>query len=341
MSKKDLLAKILSKSQLISLIRAIRALFPKPLIILAYHRIYDIKDENAFPFDPELISATPEDFRTQVKHISKHFDPITFKDLLDYHKGTKKLPKNPVIITFDDGHTDNYTNAYPVLKELNTPATIFVSTDYLDSNETFWFDQVAYLIYKTEYNKLSLNNDDFSIKFNSNVESKRQATEITLRYLMTLRNSLRLSCLNEIKNQLKTEISATDQIKSSALTSDQVTEMSKNNIEFGSHTASHPILSKLTTDELEHELLQSKADLERITDKPVNTIAYPVGGSTEFDQNVIDKCITTGYQLGISYVSGVEKLPVTSPYAIKRLHVERYTNMDYFKAMLVLPEIFK
>jgi len=341
MSKKDLLAKILLKSRLIILIRIFRALFPKPLIILAYHRIYDMKDEINFPFDPELVSATPEDFKLQIQHLSKYFNPITFEDLIDYHNGNRKLPKDPVIITFDDGHTDNYTNAYPILKDLKTSATIFVSSDYLDSDETFWFDQVAYLIYKSEKNNLSLNNNDFSINFNETVKSKRYATETTLRYLMTLENSLRLSCLDELKNQLGVTISTTDQHKSSALSTDQVIEMSKNNIEFGSHTASHPILSKLTATELEYELKQSKADIERITNKPVNTIAYPVGGTSEFNQNVIKKCKEIGYQYGISYVSGIERLPITSPYKIKRLHVERYTNMDYFKAMLVIPEIFK
>jgi len=341
MSKKDLLAKILSKSRLIILIRIFRALFPKPLIILAYHRIYDMKDENSFPFDPELISATPEDFKLQIEHLSQYFNPITFEDLLEFQNGNRKLPKDPVIITFDDGHTDNYTNAYPILKNLNTSATIFVSSDYLDSDDTFWFDQIAYFIYKTEKSNLSLNSDDFSICFNESIKSKRLATETTLRYLMTLQNSLRLSCIDELKNQLDVTISTDDQLKSSALSTDQVAEMSKNNIEFGSHTASHPILSKLTSTELEHELKQSKIDIERITNKPVNTIAYPVGGTSEFNQNVIIKCKETGYQFGISYISGIEQLPITSPYKIKRLHVERYTNMDYFKAMLVIPEIFK
>ena len=43
-------------------------------------------------------------------------------------------------ITFDDGFENNYVNAWPVLKELNLPATIFVATKYLDSDVPFPFD---------------------------------------------------------------------------------------------------------------------------------------------------------------------------------------------------------
>ena len=50
------------------------------------------------------------------------------------------IPSNVFAITFDDGFENNYVNAWPVLKELNLQATIFVATQFLDSDVPFPFD---------------------------------------------------------------------------------------------------------------------------------------------------------------------------------------------------------
>jgi peptidoglycan/xylan/chitin deacetylase (PgdA/CDA1 family) len=44
------------------------------------------------------------------------------------------LPARPVILTFDDGYRDNYTNAFPLLKERGMTATFFIVTDLIDAD---------------------------------------------------------------------------------------------------------------------------------------------------------------------------------------------------------------
>jgi len=341
MNKKDLLARVLSKAYLLPVIRQLRSFNTNTLSILAYHRIYDMGNEAAFPFDPELISATPEDFETQMRYVKKHFNPVTFKNLIDYQSGKAQLPEHPIIITFDDGHLDNYTHAFPVLKKLGIPATIFISTEYIGSNKIFWFDWVAYCVYKTKCEELSLNKGAFVLKTGTDVVQKRQAIEALLQYLKTLQNTQRLRTLDEIYKALDVQLADEDKSKSAALQWPQVIEMEKSQIEFGSHTLTHPVLSRLSAAELTQELVQSKLQIEQQLQKPIDTIAYPVGGADEFNQSVIDECKKADYTLGISYVSGIEQLPLQNLYEIKRLHVERYTGIHRFKAMLALPSIFK
>lgn len=92
--------------------------------ILMYHNIND-------QYDPANASVemSQEDFREQMETLKEAgYTTITFEEYLDYDNGLAELPDKPIMINFDDGYLNNYTRAYPILKELGMKATIFVIT---------------------------------------------------------------------------------------------------------------------------------------------------------------------------------------------------------------------
>ena len=96
--------------------------------ILLYHHITD----EEFSGGNEVSLISPSDFRLHMTAIKINFTPISLRHYYDYIKCTDDsvtLPNNPIIVTFDDGYLSNYEIAYPILKELEIPATIFVVTD--------------------------------------------------------------------------------------------------------------------------------------------------------------------------------------------------------------------
>lgn len=96
--------------------------------ILLYHHITN----DSFSAEESISLISPSDFRLHMTAIKANFNPISLRLYCDYVKcddGSITLPKNPIIVTFDDGYLSNYEIAYPILKELNIPATIFVVTD--------------------------------------------------------------------------------------------------------------------------------------------------------------------------------------------------------------------
>lgn len=99
-------------------------IYKNRLPILCYHCVnYDSTSDNSYLY------VTPEKLEHQMDLLLENgYTPISYYDLMDHFTNKTKLPEKPIIITFDDGYYDNYLYAYPIFKEKNIKATIFVTT---------------------------------------------------------------------------------------------------------------------------------------------------------------------------------------------------------------------
>mgnify|MGYP006305453583 CR=1 FL=1 len=85
------------------------------------------------------------------------------------------------------------------------------------------------------------------------------------------------------------------------LSVEQISEISMNSlITIGSHTVTHPLLTKITGVELEYELSASKDFLQDITGKEINLLAYPTG---DYDERVVHATIRAGYRAAFAEYS--------------------------------------
>lgn len=93
--------------------------------ILMYHSISDSDPNNNLLVPPAM-------FDEQIAWLNENgFTAMNMDEVLEAME-TGKVPKRPVVITFDDGYSDNYTSAFPSLKNHNMKATFFVITDGVD-----------------------------------------------------------------------------------------------------------------------------------------------------------------------------------------------------------------
>ena len=102
------------------------AIFSKPIGIpvLNYHQINDV-DEN-------LLTVSTSEFEAQMAWLKENgYQTITASELVDALQGRGTLPKQTVLITFDDGYIDNYQYAFPILKKYQMKAIIFLISDYI------------------------------------------------------------------------------------------------------------------------------------------------------------------------------------------------------------------
>lgn len=339
MGKKDVLAQLLHRTGLLGLADRCRFGPRDRLLVLAYHRVRDIGDERRYPGDPELVSATPGEFRWQMEYLRKHWQPITLGDVVAAIHGRGSLPRRAVVVTFDDGFADNYDHAFSILRDVGVPATFFVSTGYIDSAETFWFERLAQLLHCAPAGELSVSACPATLVLDG-VESRREAKVRLLRALKAVPDGARRAAMAELEERYGARVQTGEDGGSRPLTSAQVREMSRGGMEFGSHTVTHPILAQVEDDQLERELVDSKQALERLTGAPILTLSYPNGQAADIGPKVVAAAKKAGYRLGLSYMSGANRLGALEHFCLRRQPVERYVTRPRFMAALSLAGLY-
>lgn len=105
--------------------------------VICYHSVTEDQSKKGSIVIPK------DKFREQLKTIKDNgYTTLTMSELKDYLFKDKPIPEKSVIITFDDGYRDNYTNAFPIIKELNMKVTIFVIASYINKELYLTGDQI-------------------------------------------------------------------------------------------------------------------------------------------------------------------------------------------------------
>lgn len=155
----------------------------KGVPILLYHGVNDST------FGMEELFVRPAEFEMQMKYLhDNRYTPITFEEIEQHEKFSK-----PVIITFDDGNTDNFQYAYPVLKKYNMKATIFMIAGYIDHPEYLsarqmqqMSDIISFQSHTFSHSRLSLLPDEKKreefVKSKEMIEKNTQKPVIALSY---------------------------------------------------------------------------------------------------------------------------------------------------------------
>lgn len=100
--------------------------------ILMYHYVSE-PPEDADKYRVDL-SVPPASFRAQLQYLADHgFTTIDLYDLSLAITGKRPLPPKPVILTFDDGYVDHYTNAFPLMREFGFTGMFFIVTEFVDA----------------------------------------------------------------------------------------------------------------------------------------------------------------------------------------------------------------
>ena len=259
------------------------------VIVLCYHRISNCFD------DFNLMNVSIDNFRDQMMYISKMYQTISLAEVVNEDINDTKVK---VAVTFDDGYADVYENVLPILEKYSVPATVFITTDNIDSNKENWPDEVMRCciqpcVFHSEYR---MNNSVISTEWNtSSLQGRIDLYNSINAILSRLPNNIRSKEITKLREWAGYSSAARESRR--ILTSLEIEELSKNSlITIGSHTQTHPLLSYLDRREIRIELEQSKRKLEKIVGEEIDFFAYPYGGRQSYDLSVIKILKELGYK---------------------------------------------
>jgi peptidoglycan/xylan/chitin deacetylase (PgdA/CDA1 family) len=276
--------------------------------ILLYHRVNEHND----PFSIQAIA--PAHFAAQMAYMRKHFSPLPLSDLLRRAQ-QQSLPPNAVSVTFDDGYRDNYEVAFPILQRYSIPATIFLTTGTMNSRGMLWYDELLLSFKNTAQRNLQLPQMQETLVWDS-VSEQAAAAHKVLRYLRSITDEEREQQSGVILDGLKADIRSPK--RNLMLTWDQIRALRQHDIEFGSHTVTHPILSQCAPDRVSRELEDSKKTIEEHLQEECSLFAYPSGRKCDITSSVVSAVSKAGYSCGLTIISGANHAPF-NPFLLRRI----------------------
>ena len=238
---------------------------------------------------------------------------VFFLDELVERAASGDVPENAVAITFDDGYRDNYTNAFPILRELSLLATVFLATDAVDDNRLMWHDRVFDAFHRTRVDGLVFDGTELPL---TDLDEKHEALANVLAVLRSSTPSKRDESIDSLLERLG--VTSPPGEGWDKLAWDHVREMNDNGIRFGAHTLDHRGLSHVSEDEARRQIRDSKARIESELGATITDFAYPNGRAIDFDAGTKRILNEEGFHCAATTVAGANDSK-SDPLALRRV----------------------
>jgi len=279
--------------------------------IFRYHRVND-------DHDPFFNALPVSQFSAHMEYLARHFHLVSL-DQVASRQLPSKGDKRCVAITFDDGYRDNFVHAFPILRKMAIPATIFLTTGYIESGQLPWYDQVRLAFKLTLRRRISLQAIGGPVAALEGEDQRLDALAHTLAWLRMIDDSDRLRRLPELFREL--QVPRQLNLPATMLAWSEIRQMNKEGISFGAHTVTHPVLGSLPVPRLQEEILGSKRLVENRLQVSVRHFAYPFGKQADFGCHAKGEVRAAGFQTAVTTISGVNG-PDQDPLELKRFSLD-------------------
>jgi peptidoglycan/xylan/chitin deacetylase (PgdA/CDA1 family) len=318
-------------------------------IILMYHRV------NNLASDPWALAVTPAHFAEHLEVI-RGFGTAMRLDRYVQAREERRLPRRPIVITFDDGYADNLHEAKCLLESSDLPATVFISTDHIGADREFWSDDLDRLLLQPgrlpSTLELTIDGQSYRWELGGDAEytaasrlqhrqwrywhqvaptARHQIYRDLWRLLQALRQPDRHKIMEDLR--LWTGYGAVGRSTHRMMTADEVRTLAGDGlVEVGSHTVTHLKLSAFPSSIQRREIQQSKWQLEELLGRAVTSFAYPYGDRSMYSAVTVALVQEAGYACACANIPGMVQRG-DSRFELPRIRVHDWDG-DTFKKKL-------
>lgn len=215
-------------------------------------------------------------------------------------------------VTFDDGYASNHTHGGPALRAAHCPATIYLATEFIDGSP-LWFD-----VARHAFSALREYPGELPTPTRRTLERVLGRWPFGGGEVAALKYAPcdeRLAVLDALQS-----LELATAPPRPAMTWQQIRDLQAAGIEMGAHTLTHPILSRQTAAQQEHELRGSRRRIHEATGVEPSTFAYPNGSADDFDAHTLRLVREIGFTACCTTVRGSNR-PGADPWTLHRLGI--------------------
>jgi len=286
-------------------------------LILRYHAVAPDGAPDAGYAGPD-ITIPRRLFAAQMRFLQRAYALVPLALVVDAVGSGKAPPAGTIVVTLDDGYADNYHHAFPVLRALKVPATIYVATEPVDGGPPLWTSELRVAVMTSRAASLKVEiggGHDFAL---DSAEARQRTVKELTNILVPVEAALR----RRILGTLRAELGVNGGCAGVMLTSAQIREMHAAGISIGAHTQTHSNMTLLTPEQARIEIGGSRDRLEEIVGAPVPDFAYPNTGGRypHFNTSVAALLRQLGFRSAVTSRPGV--IAATShPYMLSRIGI--------------------
>ena len=241
-----------------------------------------------------IVTEGAQALAAQLRYLVRHFKVVSLEAMVGRLENGSAPAANEVVLTFDDGLRNNLSVVYPILRQLQVPATFFVCPGLVETGKWLWNHEVRCRLQTLAAPALA------------EVKTSLPATGTTVEEIVEWTKTLHLPQRREAEQIIRQatpgfRATPAQQIAFDIMNWEDLLSLDPSLITVGSHTMSHPILSTLTQEEIESELVESRHCLEQHLQRPAEFFCYPNGSYDARTYQAVKKI----YRAAVTTESGV------------------------------------
>jgi peptidoglycan/xylan/chitin deacetylase (PgdA/CDA1 family) len=221
-----------------------------------------------------------------------------------------------VCLTFDDGFRNVLTTAFPILSRHQAPATVFLVTSVIGTRQPAWPDVLFHDVASTQLDAIPFEGEHLPL---ATPHLRYHAASILTRRLKTMENNERIRRFTDLR-RLVGQTLVGPESPQATLDWDEIHQLARSDlIDFGSHTHTHPILSRCSESSQREELRLSRDILLDHFGK-AELFAYPNGTEADFTEDTKVILRELGFRGAVSTIRGLNS-PRRDLFALRRINV--------------------
>lgn len=302
---RDLIAKLLLDARATEPDRTLRG----RLSVITFHRVLPEAERDAYPL-PGLV-VTPAELEWFLSFFGRYFECGTLSQSVRRWDESMNARKPVLAITFDDGQLDNWRYARPVLDRLGMKASFFVPVNSIEDGVPLWHDRIAWAVahaVAVEPAKASRLALEVS-------PTGQDLTPDPHRMVLLAKTLQAIERERYVERWESLAGPMTPPDWEGFMGWDELRSLSESGHEIGSHSMSHAILPLCTSEEIQHEVAESRRIIESNLEASIESFCYPNG---DCDSRCVDAVERSGYRQAVTTAWGA------NPDAESRFEMRRF-----------------